>query len=153
FNAVPADLSGKPGDESDRRYENTFSCVRRGVPLTPAYDPHVDLPPVHPMTAVVVGPEGEEVFCDEMGRIRVRIQGLSADDHAHAQGAGTSGTPSDSAPVRVACALAGPSFGANTLPRVGMEVLIGHIGGDPDRLVVMGVLANGPNMPATFSHT
>ncbi|MDN3166448.1 type VI secretion system Vgr family protein, partial [Enterococcus faecalis] len=34
-----------------------------------------------------------------------------------------------------------------------MEVLIGHIGGDPDRLVVMGVLANGPNMPATFSHT
>lgn len=153
FNAVPTDVSSKPGDENDRRYENTFSCVRRGVPLTPAYDPHVDLPAVHPMTAVVVGPHGEEVFCDEMGRIRVQIQGLNADDHAHAQGAGTSGTPTDSAPVRVACALAGPSFGANTLPRVGMEVLIGHIGGDPDRLVVMGVLANGPNMPATFSHT
>ena len=74
FNAVPTDVNSKPGDENDRRYENTFSCVR-GVPLTPAYDPHVDLPAVHPMTAVVVGPDGEEVFCDEMGRIRVQIQG------------------------------------------------------------------------------
>ncbi|KVN13151.1 type IV secretion protein Rhs [Burkholderia stagnalis] len=153
FDAAPPDTGGKPAGDDDTRYENTFSCVRRGVPLTPAYDPGVDLPAVHPMTAVVVGPEGEEVFCDEMGRIRVQIQGLSADDHAHAQGAGTSGAPADSAPVRVACALAGPTFGANTLPRVGMEVLIGHIGGDPDRLVVLGVLANGPNMPATFSHT
>jgi type VI secretion system secreted protein VgrG len=148
----PTSASGTgTGDET--RYENTFSCIRRGVALAPEYDPRVDLPPVHPMTALVVGPSGEEVFCDEMGRIRVQIQGLNPDDHAHAQGAGTSGTPTDSAPVRVACALAGPSFGENTLPRVGMEVLIDHIGGDPDRMVVIGALANGPNMPATFTHT
>lgn len=148
----PAASSGSTSND-ETRYENTFSCIRRGVQLTPAYDPSVDLPPVHTMTATVVGPDGEEVFCDEMGRIRVQIQGLDPDDHAHAQGAGASGTPADSAPVRVTCALAGPSFGESTLPRVGMEVLIDHIGGDPDRMVVIGALANGPNTPASFTHT
>lgn len=151
FDSPTVSAGSTSSDET--RYENTFSCIRRGVQLTPAYDPRVDLPTVHPMTATVVGPEGEEVFCDEMGRIRVQIQGLDPDDHAHAQGAGASGTPSDSAPVRVSCALAGPSFGASTLPRVGMEVLIDHIGGDPDRMVVIGALANGPNTPAAFTHT
>jgi type VI secretion system secreted protein VgrG len=111
------------------------------------------LPTVHPMTATVVGPDGEEVFCDEMGRIRVQIQGLDPADHAHAQGAGASGSTADSAPVRVTCSLAGPSFGENTLPRVGMEVLIDHIGGDPDRMVVIGALASGTNTPASFTHT
>jgi type VI secretion system secreted protein VgrG len=148
----PAASSGSTSND-ETRYENTFSCIRRGVQLTPAYDPGIDLPPVHPMTATVVGPDGEEVFCDEMGRIRVQIQGLDPDDHSHAQGAGASGTPADSAPVRVTCALAGPSFGESTLPRVGMEVLIDHIGGDPDRMVVIGALANGPNTPASFTHT
>lgn len=147
--ALPATLTS----ESDTRYENTFGCVRRGVPLTPAYDPKVDLPPVHLLTGLVVGPDGEEVFCDTIGRIRVQIQGLDPADHAHAQGAGTSGTPVDSAPVRVLWGMAGPNFGESMLPRVGMEVLLGCIGGDPDRLVVIGVLANGKNTPATFSHT
>ncbi|MFL9873507.1 type VI secretion system Vgr family protein [Paraburkholderia megapolitana] len=137
----------------DTRYENTFTCVQRGVPLTPAYDPKIDLPPVHPFTALVVGPDGEEVFCDEFGRIRVQMQGLDEADHTHAQGAGTNGNPSDSAPVRVLWGMAGPNFGDHDLPRIGMEVLLDHIGGDPDRLVVVGVLPNGKNMPATFSHT
>ncbi len=137
----------------DTRYQNTFSCVRRGVPLTPAYDPAVDLPPAHLLTALVVGPDGEEVFCDELGRVRVQIQGLDPADHAHAQGAGTNGNDGDSAPVRVACALAGAGFGANIPVRIGMEVLLGCIGGDPDKLVIIGVLASGPNSPATFSHT
>ena len=151
FESSAASSGSTSSDET--RYENTFSCIRRGVQLTPAYDPSVDLPTVHPMTATVVGPDGEEVFCDEMGRIRVQIQGLDPTDHAHAQGAGASGSTADSAPVRVTCSLAGPSFGENTLPRVGMEVLIDHIGGDPDRMVVIGALASGTNTPASFTHT
>ncbi|WP_080433326.1 type VI secretion system Vgr family protein [Burkholderia ubonensis] len=144
---------GASTSEQDTRYENTFTCVHRGVPLTPAYDPKIDLPPVHLLTGVIVGEEGDEVFCDADGRVRVQIQGLDPADHAHAQGVGTNGTAADSAPVRVASSLAGMQFGASFLPRVGMEVLLGCLGGDPDRLVIIGVLGNGANPPATFSHT
>ncbi|WP_269434508.1 MULTISPECIES: contractile injection system protein, VgrG/Pvc8 family, partial [unclassified Burkholderia] len=79
--ALPAALA----EDADTRYENTFSCVRRGVPLAPAYDPRTDLPPVHLLTGTIVGTEDEEVFCDEDGRVRVRIHGLDPADHAHAQ--------------------------------------------------------------------
>lgn len=66
--ALPAALA----NDADTRYENTFTCVRRGVPLAPAYDPQADLPPAHLLTGTIVGAEGEEVFCDEDGRVRVR---------------------------------------------------------------------------------
>ncbi|WP_176057456.1 type VI secretion system Vgr family protein [Paraburkholderia sp. BCC1876] len=139
--------------EQDTRYKNTFTCVRRGVPLTPAYDPTVDLPPTHLLTGVVVAQEGDEVTCDELGRVFVQIQGLDPVDHAHAQGVGTKGYPGDSAPLRVASGLAGESFGQTFIPRAGMEVLLGSIGGDPDRLVILGVVSNGKNTPTRFSHT
>lgn len=139
--------------ESDTRYENTFTCVRRGVPLTPAYDPAIDLPPVPLMTGTIVTREGEEVICDPMGRVYVRIHGLDPADHAHAQGAGTNDNVGDSAPIRVASSLAGTQFGSSFLPRVGMEVLLGSIAGDPDRLVILCVLGNGANPPAAFTHT
>ncbi|HDR9509507.1 type VI secretion system tip protein VgrG [Burkholderia cepacia] len=138
--------------EPDTRYENRFTCVRRGVPLTPAYDPKIDLPPVHLLTGTIVGQQGEEVFCDADGRVRVRIHGLDPVDHAHAQGAGTNDNAGDSAPIRVGASLAGGSFGALFLPRVGMEVLIGSLGGDPDRLIIINVLSNGVNPPAAFTH-
>ncbi|WP_260433496.1 type VI secretion system Vgr family protein [Burkholderia sp. Bp8998] len=147
--STPADVP----EQTDTRYENRFTCVRRGVPLKPAYDPNVDVPPVHLLTGTIVGTQGEEVFCDAAGRVRVRIHGLDPADHAHAQGAGTNGSAGDSAPVRVGANLAGGNFGTLFLPRVGMEVLLGCLSGDPDRLVIIGVLSNGANPPATFSHT
>ncbi|CAB3768369.1 MULTISPECIES: type VI secretion system Vgr family protein [Burkholderia] len=152
--AYPAPLQppASAATEADTRYENQFTCVRRGVPLTPAYDPKVDLPPVHLLTGTIVGQQGEEVFCDADGRVRVRIHGLDPADHAHAQGAGTNDNAGDSAPIRVGASLAGGSFGALFLPRVGMEVLIGSLGGDPDRLVIINVLSNGVNPPAAFTH-
>ncbi|WP_259658122.1 type VI secretion system Vgr family protein, partial [Burkholderia pseudomallei] len=149
---APRALPSALANDADTRYENTFACVRRGVPLAPAYDPQADLPPAHLLTGTIVGAEGEEVFCDEDGRVRVRVHGLDPADHAHAQGAGTNGNAGDSAPIRVASSLAGAYFGASFLPRVGMEVLLGCLGGDPDRLVIIGVLGNGAHPPATFSH-
>ncbi|WDR88166.1 type VI secretion system Vgr family protein [Burkholderia ambifaria] len=146
---TPAD----PWEQTDTRYENRFTCVRRGVPLKPAYDPKIDVPPAHLLTGTIVGMQGEEVFCDSAGRVRVRIHGYDPADHAHAQGAGTNGRAGDSAPIRVGANLAGGNFGTLFLPRVGMEVLLGCLAGDPDRLVIIGVLSNGANPPATFSHT
>jgi type VI secretion system secreted protein VgrG len=138
------------GSESSR-YENIFTGVPRGTPLTPVYDPRVDLPRVYPITGVVTVPDGDDVHCDEYGRITVQIQGLDEADHEHASGAGTSGTPADSAYVRVLGGWAGSSYGQHTLPRGGMEVLIDFLNGDPDRMYVAGVFSNGSNMPASFS--
>ncbi|WP_175856036.1 type VI secretion system Vgr family protein [Burkholderia anthina] len=149
--AAPTAADGSA--HTDTRYENRFTCVRRGVPLKPAYDPARDVPPVHLLTGTIVGTDGEEVFCDEAGRVRVRIHGFDPADHAHAQGAGTNDSAGDSAPIRVGASLAGSGFGALFLPRVGMEVLLGCLSGDPDRLVIIGVLSNGANPPANFSDT
>lgn len=147
--ARPAAYDGS----ADSRYENTFTGVPREMPLVPAYDPRVHLPRVHPIMGTVTTPENEEVYCDEFGRINVRIEGLAAEDHEHANGAGTSGTESDSAAVRVLTGLAGEEFGESWLPRRGMEVLLDFIGGDPDKIYVAGLFASGLNMPAAFSNT
>jgi len=157
FDAPPVsvDTRARPTaffDSAQSRYENTFTAVPRTMPLTPSYDPRRDLPPVYPIVGKVVAPKDEEVFCDEYGRIHVQIQGLDPDDHAHAQGAGTSGTESDSAAVRVLTGWAGEHFGEDMLPRKGMEVLLDFLNGDPDKMFVAGVFHNGLNMPATFSH-
>lgn len=63
-----------------------------------------------------------------------------------------SGMLFDSVLVCVVCVFVGLSFGVNMLLCVGMEVLIGYIGGDLDWLVVMGVLVNGLNMLVIFSY-
>jgi len=141
------------GADDQVRYENTFTCVLRGVPLTPDYDPRVDLPRTEPMSALVVGPQGEEVHCDEMGRFKLQFQGLTAEDHAHAQGAGTSGTERDSAWVRLGNVWAGHQYGINMPLRAGMEVLVAFANGDPDRPYIAAVLSGAVNMPATFSNT
>jgi type VI secretion system VgrG family protein len=153
---VSVDTPARPtvyGDSTQSRYENTFSGVPRGTPLTPTYDPHLHLPRVFPIVAIVVTHDGEEVFCDHDGRIKVQLQGLDAADHAHAKGVGTTGTQSDSAWVRVATGLAGDQFGENWMPRAGMEVLLDFVGGDPDKMYVAAVFHNGRNGPATFTHT
>jgi len=153
---VSVDTPARPtvhGDSTQSRYENTFSGVPREMPLTPAYDPHIDLPRVHPIIGITVTPDGEEVHCDAYGRINVQVQGLDPADHEHASGMGTSGTHNDSAWVRVMTGLAGEAFGESWLPRKGMEVLLDFLGGDPDKMYVAGVFHNGPNMPAAFSNT
>lgn len=139
--------------ESETRYENTFGCVTRGIPLTPIYDPRIDLPRVYPITGIVVGPAGETVYCDEMGRVRVQIQGMNPGDHAHAKGAGTSGTDLDSAWVRMSGSWAGSNFGVNMPLRAGMEVILDFMNGDPDKMFISGVMQGQLNMPATFSNT
>jgi len=136
----------------ETRYENHFTAVQLDVPIRPSFIPEVHLPRVYPLTAIVVGPEGEEVHTDALGRIKVQLQGLDSADHEHASGAGTSGTDIDSAWVRASGALAGDRFGNTPLYRVGTEVVIDFLNGDPDKMFIAGVMANGRNAPAAFSH-
>jgi type VI secretion system secreted protein VgrG len=82
--------------------------------LRPAHDlPHPQL-----QSALVVGPAGEEVHCDSLGRVKIRFPGMRPADHEHAHGAGVSGSPLDSAWVRVASNWAGngPAATSNAAP-------------------------------------
>ena len=134
-----------------------FDAVRRGIALAPAFDPRLDLPHPQLQSAIVTGPAGEEVHCDALGRVRIRFPGMRPADHGHAHGAGASDTAADSAWVRVASNWAGSGAGAQQqsgtlgLPRVGTEVLVAFLGGDPDRPVILSQLYNGRAQPPALS--
>jgi len=139
--------------ERGMRYTNRFSCVRRGVPIVPAFDPRIDLPRPQLQSAIVVGPPGEEVHCDEHGRVKVRFPGTRAEDHRHAQDAGASDSDRDSAWVRVASTWASTQWGTIMLPRVGDEVMVDFLGGDPDKPIIVARVYGGTAPPPSFSHT
>jgi type VI secretion system secreted protein VgrG len=143
----------KASDDRGMRYTNRFSCVRRGIPIVPAFDPRVDVPRPCLQSAFVVGPAGEEVHCDAHGRVKVRFPGTRPEDHEHAQGAGASDSDRDSAWVRVASTWASSHWGTITLPRVGDEVIVDFLGGDPDKPIVVGRVYGGTAPPPSFSAT
>jgi type VI secretion system secreted protein VgrG len=134
-----------------------FTAVRRGVTIVPAYDVRTDLPQALMQSAIVVGPEGEEVHCDQMGRVKIRFPGTRAVDHEEAANAGASDTETDSAWVRVASNWAGNGPGSLNqcgtigLPRIGTEVLVNFLGGDPDKPVIVGQLYNQQAQPPALS--
>jgi type VI secretion system secreted protein VgrG len=149
--------AGEEDGAADARYHNRFTCVRRGIRIVPAFDPRADVPHARMQSALVVGPAGEEVHCDQQGRVKVRFPGMRGADHAHAHGAGASGTDADSAWVRVASDWAGNGpgsmrqCGADWLPRVGTEVLVDFMDGDPDRPVIVKQLYNQAATPPALS--
>jgi type VI secretion system secreted protein VgrG len=143
-----ADAKGEP-----IRFRTRFTCVRRGIRIVP---PPAALPRVALQTAVVVGPGNDEVWCDELGRVKIRFPACRPDDHVHAGGAGSSDSDRDSAWVRVASSWAGSALGTlgecgtRLLPPVGAEVLVGFAGGDPDKPVIVGQMYNGAAAPPAF---
>lgn len=124
------------GDNDGVRYENTFECIPVAHGFRP---PRVTAPPkvLGPQTATVTGPSGEEIHTDSHGRIKVRF-------HWDEHGALDDGA---SCWVRVAQMWAGPSWGTWFLPRVGMEVVVEFLDGNPDRPLVTGCVYNGANPP------
>lgn len=118
------------------RYVNEFECAPDDVPLRPAR--RRLKPRVHgPTTATVVGPESEEVHTDEHGRIKVLFpwDRLSPRDDTASWW------------VRVTQGWAGPGWGSLFVPRIGMEVVVEFLDGDPDRPIVTGCVYNGRNPP------
>ena len=116
-------------------YGNQFEAL----PATLAYRPARKTPkPVAPAcTAVVTGKAGEEIWTDQYGRVKVQF---------HWDRRGTSDERS-SGWIRVATQLAGKMWGTFSVPRIGQEVLVEFVNGDPDQPVITGSLYNGDNMP------
>ncbi len=119
------------GDISGPRYSNSFECIRadcRYVPPRTVRRPRV----LGPQTAIVTGPSGEEIHTDAHGRIKVHFpwdRSSPKDDTA-------------SCWLRVAQSWAGRGFGAWFLPRVGMEVVVEFLEGNPDRPLATGCVYN-----------
>ncbi|SFF64152.1 type VI secretion system secreted protein VgrG [Duganella sp. CF458] len=144
-------------NQASTRVRIALTAVRRGISIVPGYDPRVEVPNVPMQSAIVVGPAGEEVYCDELGRVKIRFRSTRPADHEHAQGAGAADNDADSAWVRVASAWAGNGPGSSNqcgslyLPRVGSEVLVAFLAGDPDRPVVVGQAYNEIAQPPALS--
>jgi type VI secretion system secreted protein VgrG len=121
-------------------YDNNFVCIRHKI----AYRPPIMTPRPTisgPLTAIVVGPEGEEVFTDELARVQVRFHWQREQDPAQC-----------TTWLRVAMPSGGDGFGHQFLPRIGQEVLVTFLGGDIDRPLVTSVLYNADHFPPHFSN-
>ncbi|MDO5667439.1 MAG: type VI secretion system tip protein TssI/VgrG [Alcaligenaceae bacterium] len=90
-----------------------------------------------PQTAKVVGPTGEELYTDKFGRIKAQF-------HWDREG---KSDENSSCWIRVSSPWAGGGFGGLQLPRIGDEVVVDFIGGNPDRPIVLGRVYNASNMP------
>jgi type VI secretion system secreted protein VgrG len=112
-------------------YRNDFSCAPRSI----CYRPALAAPrPViqGPQTATVVGPPGEEIHCDQYGRVRIQF---------HWDRLGKS-TDASSCWVRVSSPMAGARFGFIAVPRIGQEVVVEFLDGNPDRPIITGCVYN-----------
>ncbi|MBN3177916.1 type VI secretion system tip protein VgrG, partial [Pectobacterium parmentieri] len=90
-----------------------------------------------PQTAKVVGPQGESIWTDRYGRVKVKFHWDRL----------AKGDDTSSCWVRVSSAWAGQGFGGVQIPRVGDEVVVDFINGDPDRPLIIGRVYNEASMP------
>jgi type VI secretion system secreted protein VgrG len=122
----------------DFKYSNRFNAIpySASLPFRPTMvTPHPSVRGVQ--TAVVVGPSGEEIYTDKYGRIKVQFY-WDRDGQTDA---------SSSCWLRVATPWAGKNWGAIHIPRIGQEVVVDFVEGDPDRPIVIGSVYNADQMP------
>jgi type VI secretion system secreted protein VgrG len=126
------------GNNPGEPYSNFFECIPAALPFKPAQEtprPKID----GPQTAVVVGAlPVEQIFTDKYGRVKVQFfwdrEGkFNADSSCW---------------IRVATAWAGKGWGQINIPRIGHEVIVDFLEGDPDQPIIVGSVYNAENMPA-----
>lgn len=122
----------------DERQGNELYLIRRDIPVIPKYHPLQHRPMAYPQRAKVVGPEGETIYVDEWGRVKVRFLFTRSEDHQHDGGAGANDNDTDSAWVDVLTPWAGEGYGARFHPRIGEIVVIDFFEGDIDRPFIVG---------------
>ncbi|MGO1503172.1 MAG: type VI secretion system Vgr family protein [Marinobacter sp.] len=123
------------GGSEPTSYHNTFSAIPADKTWRPdtTHHPLMDGPQI----AIVTGPEGEEIHCDEFGRVKVRFpwDRYSRNDEY------------SSAWLRVSQGWAGGQYGFMALPRIGNEVIVSFLDGDPDQPIITGRTYHATNTP------
>ena len=123
------------GGSEPTSYHNDFTAIPADKTWRPVckHKPMMD----GPQMAIVTGPEGEEIHCDQYGRVKVRFpwdRYSKNDEHS-------------SAWLRVAQGWAGGQYGFMALPRIGNEVIVSFLDGDPDQPIITGRTYHATNTP------
>jgi type VI secretion system secreted protein VgrG len=152
---VATNIAGDSGSARDGAgYWNDFTAVRKTIPLVPEYSHTAHAKPTARgiQTALVVGPAGEEIFTDELGRIKIQFHWARPQDHdQNMHGASADNNDFSSCWIRVGYPSAGANWGHQFIPRIGQEVVVTFIEDDIDRPIVSAVIHNGQQTPPTFS--
>jgi type VI secretion system secreted protein VgrG len=124
------------GGEGDMHYTNSFECIPASVPYRA---PRVTPKPFvqGAQTAIITGPAGEEIHTDKYGRVKVQFHWDREGKH----------NENSSCWMRVSQPWAGKNWGAISIPRVGQEVLVDFLEGDPDQPIITGRVYHAENMP------
>lgn len=126
--------SGGGGDAGG--YSCSFTAIDTAQPFRSLrITPKPSIP--GPQTAVIVGPSGEEIYTDEHARVKVQFHW---DRYGKAD-------ENSSCWIRVAQVWAGKKWGAMYIPRIGQEVIVEFLEGDPDHPIITGRVYNGTNTP------
>jgi type VI secretion system secreted protein VgrG len=133
-----ASVSGDPrkATQDNVAYRNSFQCIPAGLPFRP--ERTTPIPTVRgSQTATVVGPAGSQVFTDQFARVKVQFhwdrEGKRDED--------------SSCWVRVGALHAGTESGFVTAPRIGQEVIVDFLEGDPDQPIIVGSVYNADHRP------
>ncbi|MDH5573731.1 MAG: type VI secretion system tip protein VgrG, partial [Gammaproteobacteria bacterium] len=131
-----SDSSYFSGSEGKSEYGNTFICIPDTVNYRPE-QAHTQPRMPGPQSAIVTGPPGEEIYIDEYGRIKVQFmwdrEGKKDEN--------------STCFIRVVQPWAGNNWGTVFTPRIGMEVIVDFLDGNPDRPIITGSVYNQNNMP------
>jgi len=130
------------GTQADVSYGNSLLCIPSKIHFRPLQE-HKRPVMRGPQSAVVVGPKDEEIYIDDHCRIKVQFiwdREGKMDENS-------------SCWVRVSQSWAGNQWGASFIPRIGHEVIVSFMDGDPDRPLVTGCVYNGKNKPTYPSKT
>ncbi|CAN1606251.1 type VI secretion system Vgr family protein [Pseudomonas mediterranea] len=128
-------LSQESGETSggapSAQFESSLTCIDAQQSYRPL--PHTHRPIVKgPQTALVVGPKGEEIWTDQFGRVKVHFYW---DRHDQSN-------ENSSCWIRVSQSWAGKNWGSMQIPRIGQEVIVSFLEGDPDRPIITGRVYN-----------
>ena len=129
--------ASRGGLDSPTSYRLSISAV----PKTTPYRSQRTTPKPHttgPQTAVITGPAGEEIYTDQYGRVKVQF-------HWDRYG---SFDENSSCWIRVSQTWAGSNYGSMHIPRIGQEVIVDFLNGDPDYPIITGRVYNAMQMPA-----
>lgn len=135
--------TGELSEETGDSKLQTYQCNGRAIPSNVAFrlEKTISKPKMHgPQTATVMGKStqnSEQVWTDKYGRVKVKFHW----DNASAN------NEEASCWIRVAQSMSGKQWGSLTIPRVGQEVLVDFLQGDPDQPVIIGCIYNGASMP------
>ncbi|WP_409318977.1 type VI secretion system tip protein TssI/VgrG [Pseudomonas sp. KCJK9016] len=131
---VTSDVTDSKSD-FHQGYRNSFVATPWDAHYRPALE-HPKPKVLGSQTAIVTGPAGEEIHCDQYGRVKVQF-------HWDREGQADDKT---TCWLRVASGWAGAAYGGIAIPRIGMEVLVTFLEGDPDQPLVTGCLYHKENV-------